>query len=76
MHTPTAAVIRLRPDAFAQWADDEGLASEAAQADRIGVDRATLSRIRRGVIAPGEQFIAAALTATGMPFEDLFEVAS
>jgi transcriptional regulator with XRE-family HTH domain len=77
MHsTSPPAVIRLRPDAFAAWAQEQELPSESAQAERVGVDRATLSRVRRGVIVPGEQFIAAVLAATGKPFEELFEVAS
>ena len=53
-----------------------GLATEKAQAEHIGVDRATLSRIRRGEIAPGERFIAAMLAVCDVTFEELFEVES
>jgi len=73
--SPTAAVIRLRPGAFAAWARSLGLETEGAQADHIGVDRTTLSRVRRGEIIPGERFIAAVLAAGGK-FESLFEVVS
>lgn len=61
-------------DALALWADREELASEGALAERIGIDRTVLSRIRRGETAPGEKFIAVALAATGLKFEQLFEV--
>jgi transcriptional regulator with XRE-family HTH domain len=62
-------------DALAVWADAQKLAGETQQAERIGIDRATLNRVRRGVMAPGEQFIAAVLTATGGKFEEFFEIA-
>ena len=76
MHrTPTPTVIRLRADAFAAWAARKGLETEGAQAEHIGIDRATLSRVRRGEIAPGEKFIAALLAASGRKFEQLFEIA-
>jgi hypothetical protein len=72
--SPPATVIRLRPDAFAAWAARLGLETEGAQAEHIGVDRTTLSRVRRGDIIPGERFIAAVLAASGCKFEKLFEV--
>ena len=72
--TPPLA-IRLRTDVWATWASGEDLASEAAQARRIGHSQSTLNRILNGDVAPGEKFIAAALAATGMKFEDLFEIA-
>lgn len=76
MHsTSPPAVVRLRADALAEWAAREGLGSEVAQAERIGIDRSTLSRVRRGEITPGERFIAAILAATGAKFEYLFEIA-
>lgn len=75
MSTPSPpAVIRLRAGAYAAWAAREGLGSETAQAERIGISQPTLNRIRRESIAPGEKFIAALLAATGIPFEELFEV--
>ena len=74
MHTPTAAVIRLREDAYTAWADRLGLVSEGAMADHIGIDRTVLNRVRRGEIKPGEQFIAACLVVYDGTFEELFEV--
>lgn len=73
--TSPPTVIRLRADAFAAWAASKGLGSEHAQAKRIGVAQTTLNRILRGTVAPGEQFIAAVLTATGAKFEKYFEIA-
>jgi hypothetical protein len=73
--TSPSAVIRLRSGAFDAWAELQGLTSEVAQAERIGVSSTNLNRIKRGVIAPGEQFIAAVLAGTGRKFEDMFEIA-
>lgn len=73
--TSPSTVIRLRADVFAAWAAGKGLGSEVAQAKRIGVASTTLNRILRGDVAPGEQFIAAVLTATGGKFEEYFEIA-
>lgn len=77
MHStsPPTTTVRLRLDAFAGWAAGAGLSTEGEQAERIGVDRTTLSRVRRGEVAPGEKFIAAVLTATGAKFEQFFEIA-
>jgi hypothetical protein len=74
MQSKSPTVIRLRAGAFAAWAAGEGLLSETAQAERIGVSPTTLNRILRGVIVPGEGFIGAALTATGATFEQLFRI--
>jgi transcriptional regulator with XRE-family HTH domain len=76
MHTPTAAVIRLREDAFSAWAASRGLESASAAAEFLGVSHTTLTRVLSGETDPGEKFIAAALAATGSKFEELFEVAS
>lgn len=76
MHsTSLPATVRLRVDAFTAWAGCQGLDSASAAAERIGVDRTTLSRVLSGEIAPGEKFIAAVLTATGAKFERFFEIA-
>lgn len=74
METPPPAVTRLRADAYAAWAARERLGSEVAQAERLGVAQATLNRARNGVGEPGSRFIAQMLAATGLKFEDLFEV--
>jgi DNA-binding transcriptional regulator YdaS (Cro superfamily) len=74
METPPAAMTRLRADAYAAWVASERLGGEPAQAERLGVAQATLNRARNGVGAPGSRFIAQVLAATGLKFEDLFEV--
>lgn len=76
MHsTSPTAVIRLRADAFAEWAARQQLETAGAVAEFIRVDRTTLSRVLSGEIVPGEKFIAAVLAASGLRFEYLFEIA-
>lgn len=75
MHsTSPPAEIRLRTDAFDAWVASQGLASDTAAAERIGVSQPQLSRVLSGSVAPGEKFIAALLAATGRKFEQMFEV--
>jgi len=66
--------VRLRADRFDTAAAHRGLTTGGQVADALGVDPATVSRVRRGLTHPGEAFIAAAITALGMPFEDLFAI--
>jgi len=40
---------------------------------RTGVSHTTISRLRSGEIRPGGKFIALALAALDVKFEDLFE---
>lgn len=76
-HTNTAdRRIRLRGDRFDAATTEAGLTSNTQIGDALGIDRTTVSRVRRGLTAPGEAFIAAAITHLGKPFEDLFEVTS
>lgn len=72
---PRIGTPRLRADAFAAWAERQGLPTETAQAERIGLNRSILSRVRRGESCPSARFIAAVLTATGKKFEAMFEIA-
>lgn len=69
--------IRLRAERFDTRLAELGLPSDRAAAQHIGVDPATLSRIRNGEGLPGERFIAACL-ASGFAssFGDLFEIAT
>jgi hypothetical protein len=72
---PRTEVIRLRIDQFDARARELGLASDAACAEHLGVNRATLSRIRSGEISPGERFIAACLRSRfAGSFEAIFEL--
>jgi hypothetical protein len=72
----SSPVVRLKRDVYAAWMDRLKLASEMQQAEYLGVSRANLGKVRKGEINPGEQFIAAVLTAWDGTFEELFEVAS
>ena len=70
-----APVIRLRMDQFEQRARELELPNDAACARYLGVDKATMSRIRAGSIQPGERFIAACLSTGFAPsFEALFQL--
>lgn len=63
-------------DRFDQRAEQLKLASDNACAEYIGVNRATLMRIRRGDMLPGEKFIAQCLSSGfASSFEWLFELA-
>ena len=72
---PEQRIIRLRTSTFTK----EGLAkmghnSPTAMANAIGVSSSTLRRAIAGDTAPGEQLMAALLSATGRPFHELFVV--
>lgn len=67
--------VRLRAEPFAERAKALGLESDAQIADKLGLDRAGVYRVRDGQSNPGERFIAAAIKALDAKFEDLFEIA-
>lgn len=70
-----AARIRLRTGQFRKFSSLKGLTTDDAVAKAMGIDPGTLSRVLTGKSAPGERFIAGALTAfSEVDFEDLFEV--
>lgn len=67
--------IRLRTERFDERAGELGLATDAAVAEYIGVNRSALCRIRSGEHRPGERFIAACLSSKFTnSFEWLFEL--
>jgi transcriptional regulator with XRE-family HTH domain len=74
MHSTPVTIIRLRVDQFDQEARQLGLSTDAACAEFIGIDRSTLSRLRKGEILPGERFIGACLAKFPASFEQLFEI--
>jgi transcriptional regulator with XRE-family HTH domain len=67
--------VKLRLDKLDERAHALGLETDAQIAEKLGLDRAGISRIRSGDSNPGERFIAAALGELGVPFEYLFEIA-
>lgn len=70
-----APVIRLRMDRFDERARELGLPNDSAVSAHLGVNRATLSRIRNGEMQPGERFIAACLSSKfARSFEWMFEL--
>lgn len=70
-----ASAIRLRAEQLRQHAAKDGLSSDRAVAERLGVSHTTVMRALSGDIAPGEKLIAATLAAfPDLKFEDLFEV--
>lgn len=71
-----AAQIRLRLSQYRKFSALKGWTTDEAAAEAIGVNPATVSRVRRGLTAPGERFIAGVLAAIPeVEFSDLFEVA-
>jgi transcriptional regulator with XRE-family HTH domain len=70
-----AAQIRLRTAQYRKFAKLKGWRNDDQAAQAIGVNPATLSRVLRGITAPGERFIAGVLLALPeVEFHDLFEV--
>lgn len=70
-----AATIRLRTRQYEKFAKLKGWTTDEAAASAIGVNPATVSRVRRGLTAPGERFIAGVLAAIPeVDFGDLFEI--
>lgn len=65
--------IRIRPGALYQLLKSEGI-SRNELARRLGVSHATAYRIDEGKVDPSPRFIAALITLSGQPFEDLFEI--
>jgi transcriptional regulator with XRE-family HTH domain len=69
--------IRLRAAQIRQVQADAGLLTDTALAEHLGISGATVSRLLKGSIVPGEATIAAILAAfPDYAFEDLFEVVS
>lgn len=75
MGATASPAVRLRADAWSERMGHLHLGRVEEQAEFVGVSRAQLYRVLARDVAPGEQFIAAALAATGAKFEELFEIA-
>ena len=67
--------VRLRPEKLDELAEERRLAGTTQIAELLGIDRASVHRVRSGESNPGERFIAAALSAFDVDFDDLFEIA-
>ena len=67
--------LRLRTDQLEKMRRLAGIQTDAALAERMGVDPATVSRVLKGRNAPGPKFMAALVSAfPGFDLDDLFEV--
>lgn len=75
-HPRPAPVIRLRVAEFDRRAQELGLGTTSECAQRIGISRFTLARLRTGEVAPGEKFIALCLSSFQAKFEELFELST
>lgn len=64
--------VALKVAEFDQITTKAGLTSDYARARRIGCSHTTILRLRQGKPAGGK-FIAAALEALNVKFEDIFE---
>jgi transcriptional regulator with XRE-family HTH domain len=69
------ATLRLKPEGLAKIRKLAGVSTDAQLAEKIGVDKATVSRVITGKAAPGPKFIAGLLNTFGIEwFSDLFLV--
>lgn len=68
------ATLRLKADVLANYRRLAGLKTDAALAQRMGIDPGNLSRVLRGTQQPGPRFIAALCGAFEAKLEELFEI--
>lgn len=68
------ATLRLKRDTLANYRRLAGLKTDAALAERMGIDAGNLSRVLKGTQQPGPKFIAALCAAFEARLEELFEV--
>ena len=69
------ATLRLRMDQLGKLRKLAGLTTDAALAERMGIDAGNLSRVLSGKQAPGPKFIARIVAAfPGFDLDDLFVV--
>lgn len=67
--------LRLRTDQLEKMRRLAGIQTDAALAERMGVDPATVSRVLKGKNSPGPKFMAALVGCfPGFDLDDLFEV--
>lgn len=68
------ATLRLKTETLANYRRLAGLKTDAALAQRMGIDPGNLSRVLKGTQQPGPKFIAALCGAFEARLEELFEV--
>ena len=71
------ATLALKAEGLAMLRDAAGIKTDSDLADRIGLDRAQVSRVLTGKSGPGPKFIAGLLDTFGIKwFTHLFAVVS
>jgi len=70
------AKVVLNSGGLEKVRDEYGLNTVQSLAERLGVDKGTVSRVTRGETLPRNRFIAAVITAFPNKFEDIFDVVS
>lgn len=73
MHTVAHMRIALRPGALHGYCREHDISRDEL-ARRMGVSTGTAFRVDAGRTDPSPKFIAALMSVTGQPFEDLFEI--
>lgn len=69
------ATLKLRTDQLKKLRQLAGIETDSALAKRMDVDAATVSRVVRGIQAPGPRFMGALVACfPGFDLDDLFEV--
>jgi len=68
------ATLRLKTETLANYRRIAHLKTNAALAERMGIDPGNLSRVLNGTQQPGPKFIAALCAAFEARLEELFEV--
>ena len=68
------ATLRLKTETLARYRRLAQLKTDAALAERMGIDAGNLSRVLKGTQQPGPRFIAALCSAFDAQLEELFEV--
>lgn len=68
------ATLRLKTETLAIYRRLADLKTDAALAERMGIDAGNLSRVLKGTQQPGPKFIAALCAAFDAPLQELFEV--
>ena len=70
------ATLRLKTETLVNYRRLAQLKTDAALAERMGIDAGNLSRVLKGTQQPGPRFIAALCAAFEARLEELFEVVS
>lgn len=74
MPAHTGITVKLNTAAFDERTTNQGWSSDAEAARELGLDRATIGRVRRGEQRPGAAFIDACMRKFGDDsYTDLFE---